>query len=191
MFRVCAAPDTSTSPARSLYRQCEVDCRRLIHQKFGSLCLVGEAYCRSRNRIVSRRNLEEHVLARSVRGGGQCLPFALSVIETFAPGTSAPFGSLMMPRSEVLAFCATAKTAVERIPTSIHPFRECLTALPPEVAVCAFLFLFLCRRGRYGCQKRRFCFRRDSIEGMPLTRNKVQNVWFPWSFGNGERGYRP
>jgi hypothetical protein len=60
-------------------------------------------------------------------------PFALSVSEIFAPGTSAPLGSLTTPRSEVFAFWENTRVAAERIQKSIHPFREFFTAVPPEL----------------------------------------------------------
>jgi hypothetical protein len=41
----------------------------------------------------------------------------------------------MIPRSEVVAFWPNARAAVERIQKSIHPFRECFTAVLQELVL--------------------------------------------------------
>jgi hypothetical protein len=51
---------------------------------------------------------------------------------TFAPGTSAPEGSLIVPRSEVVAIWLKQGATVERTQRSIHPDRDFFTAVPPK-----------------------------------------------------------
>jgi hypothetical protein len=62
----------------------------------------------------------------------------------FAPGTNASLGSLMTPRSEVLAVWADTREEVVRMQKSIHPHRDLFTTVPPKGVA---LRLLICRFG--------------------------------------------
>jgi hypothetical protein len=49
-----------------------------------------------------------------------------------APGTRAPPGSLIVPRSEVVAVWAKTRIAEERMQKSIPPQKERFTSVPPK-----------------------------------------------------------
>ena len=57
---------------------------------------------------------------------------AASLNVTVAFGTSAPLGSLTVPRSEVVADWPKAKLHVKRMQKSIAPRWELFTSVPPE-----------------------------------------------------------
>src|SRR5271166_364178 len=61
------------------------------------------------------------------------LSLALLTIVTFASGTSAPLGSLTVPRRDVVEVWADARMAAERMQLSIHPQCSRFTFVPPEV----------------------------------------------------------
>jgi hypothetical protein len=70
------------------------------------------------------------------------VPVALFVRVTFAPGTNAPLGSLMTPRSDVFADWADTREAVDRMQKSNHPQRDRFTTAPPKglaIRLCSLL----------------------------------------------------
>ena len=72
--------------------------------------------------------VEVHVLAVVL----SVLPVELSVSMMVAPATRAPEGSLITPRSEVVAFWARVRVAVERVQSNTQPQRDRFTAVPPK-----------------------------------------------------------
>jgi hypothetical protein len=63
---------------------------------------------------------------------------------TLAPGTKAPDGSLIVPRSEVVAIWLSRGVAVERIQRSIHPSSDFFTAVPPKITYLVALLVVEC-----------------------------------------------
>src|SRR4051812_37442105 len=64
-------------------------------------------------------------------------PVEVAVRGILAPGTRAPAGSLMVPRSEVVATWEKIERDVERMQNSIHPQRDLFTSVPPKLlAIC-------------------------------------------------------
>src|ERR1700739_2976010 len=60
---------------------------------------------------------------------------------TLAPGTKAPDGSLIVPRSEVVASWLNRGVAVERIHRSIHPSRDFFTLFLQKTLTCLVAWL--------------------------------------------------
>src|SRR5580704_8421001 len=79
------------------------------------------------------------------------LPLALSVRVTVAPGTNAPLGSLIVPRSDVVAIWPKARFTKEKAHRSTNPQSDRFTAVPPKVlhvkTGCEM----------YGCSLRHMC----------------------------------
>src|SRR3954470_10872275 len=61
-------------------------------------------------------------------------PLALLDSVTLAPGTSAPLGSLMVPRRDVVAVWEKRERDAERMQQSIHPHGDLFTSVPSKTA---------------------------------------------------------
>src|SRR5580704_4292293 len=79
------------------------------------------------------------------------LPLALSVRVTVAPGTNAPLGSLIVPRSDVVAIWPKARFTKEKAHRSTNPQSDRFTAVPPKVLHVKTGYEM------YGCSLRHMC----------------------------------
>ncbi len=78
------------------------------------------------------------------------LPVALSVMVILAPGTRAPEGSLIVPRSDVVASWPKEGATAERIQRSIHPRRDFFTANLQKILAALVVgsdLFFVCTNG--------------------------------------------